>query len=344
MQARYLVGYALLLLLACRTVAWIRSLALENASRPWFVYLAPFAPHEPAIPAAWYNSSDDCKGVTSPRIPSFNYTGPHQTACSEYPPGTSRFQRNGPRQWWNGTDFPELTSCQPPITAADAVGIDAEARRRCQTLLSVDDTFTQVVAAVEELGQLNRTYVLLTSDHGAMRCARSIAASRAVFLCAQSFLGSGARAGLTVCAPFASAGYNLGHHMLISAKMLFYEHSLRIPMVFMGPGIRQNSRFDEWLGTQVDLAPSILALAGIDAPAWMDGRSVVPLLVSPQVAMEQREVLPGSTLRHLSLASSQARNSSYHVFYNQGPWMASDGRHKMEDWSDTWHGIAYRDP
>ena len=40
-----------------------------------------------------------------------------------------------------------------------------------------------------------------------------------------------------------------------------------------------------------------------------------------------------------------ARNSSsYHIFYNQGPWMASDGRHKMEDWSDTWHGIAYRDP
>ena len=140
----------------------------------------------------------------------------------------------------------------------------------------------------------------------------------------------------------------MGHHMLISAKMLFYEHSLRIPMVFMGPGIQQNSSFDEWLGTQVDLAPSILALAGIDAPAWMDGKSVISLLVSPEVATEQHEVVPGSTVRHLSAAltnaaSRQARNSSYHIFYNQGPWMASDGRHKMEDWSDTWHGIAYRD-
>ena len=77
----------------------------------------------------------------------------------------------------------------------------------------------------------------------------------------------------------------------------------------------------------------------------MDGRSVIPLLVSPQVAAEQHEVVPGSTLRHVSGAPSRpARNSSYHVFYNQGPWMASDGRHKMEDWSDTWHGIAYRDP
>jgi arylsulfatase A-like enzyme len=79
--------------------------------------------------------------------------------------------------------------------------------------------------------------------------------------------------------------------MLISAKMLFYEHSLRIPMVFMGPGIRQNSSFDEWLGTQVDLAPSVLALAGIDAPAWMDGRSVIPLLVSPQVVATGASVI-----------------------------------------------------
>ena len=67
-----------------------------------------------------------------------------------------------------------------------------------------------------------------------------------------------------------------------------------------------------------------------------------------QVAMEQHEVVPGSTRRHLSASlrghSRPARNSSYHIFYNQGPWMASDGRHKMEDWSDTWHGIAHRDP
>ena len=76
---------------------------------------------------------------------------------------------------------------------------------------------------------------------------------------------------------------------------------------------------------------------------------MIPLLVSHQVATEQHEDVPGSTLRHLSASlarapSRPARNSSYHIFYNQGPWMASDGRHKMEDWSDTWHGIAYRDP
>ena len=160
-------------------------------------------------------------------------------AVPEYPPGTSNFQRDGPRQWWNGTDFPELTSCQPPITAADAVGIDAEARRRCQTLLSVDDTFTQVVAAVEDLGQLSRTYVLVTSDHGAQNPAVFLCDAR-VCVCVCDAVSVSAPcvslrlAWLGVAVRSPSAGYNLGHHMLISAKMLFYEHSLRIPMVFMG--------------------------------------------------------------------------------------------------------------
>ena len=46
------------------------------------------------------------------------------------------------------------------------------------------------------------------------------------------------------------AGYNLGNHMLKSAKMQAYDHSLRIPMLFAGPGIKRNSQL-EWLGTQV---------------------------------------------------------------------------------------------
>eukprot|EP01047_Picozoa_sp_COSAG01_P023450 COSAG01_NODE_1419_length_10368_cov_131.656344_7_plen_83_part_00 len=38
--------------------------------------------------------------------------------------------------------------------------------------------------------------------------------------------------------------------MLYNAKMQFYDHSLRIPMLFSGPGIKHGSQFD-FLGTQV---------------------------------------------------------------------------------------------
>eukprot|EP00729_Bicosta_minor_P012286 gene12286-6993_t len=178
-----------------RTIAWIQDQAAvakeTGVRRPWFVYYATHAPHGPYTPAPWY--SDSCPGVTSPRTPNFNYTGRKTTSCTLFPPSQNQsfnhFTTNGTRLWWNGTDFPELTSCQPPINQADAADIDNAARRRCQCLKSVDDSYVAIINAIEELGELANTYTIISSDHG----------------------------------------YNLGHHMLVSAKMQIYEHSLRIP-------------------------------------------------------------------------------------------------------------------
>ena len=145
--------------------------------------------------------------------------------------------------------------------------------------------------------------------------------------------------------------------MIVNAKMMFYEHSLRIPMLFKGPGIARNSTFD-WLGTQVDLAPTILGLAGIAAPPHMDGTDLVPLLVRADTAAAQREALPGSVRAHLNGAAGAPlpqRLASYHVYYNQGPWETGCGheppvnwckpkRHPLDDWSNTWMGVHYRSP
>jgi hypothetical protein len=47
-----------------------------------------------------------------------------------------------------------------------------------------------------------------------------------------------------------------------------------------GPGIQPGLKFD-YVGSNVDLAPTFLGLAGVDSLAQqMDGRSVVPLLVN----------------------------------------------------------------
>jgi len=290
-----------------RTIDWIRRVSAVPAAerRPWFVYFAPHAPHGPATPAPWY--ADGCKGVTAPRKqPNFNYTGKHTTSCSLYPPGAERFVPGADSEvrWWNGTDLPELTSCQPYFTEAEAKMIDAEARHRCQSLLSVDDSYVQILDAVRKLGQENNTFVLVSSDHG----------------------------------------YNLGNHMLSSAKMQFYDHSLRIPMLFAGPGIKHGADLD-FLGTQVDVAPTILGMAGIPTPSDMDGRSVLPLLVSEATAAAQGEgSLPGSVLRHLAATAAAPppppRLASFHTYYNQGPWQVG-APHRLDDWSNTWIGLHY---
>lgn len=307
-----------------RTIAWLHDLdAAAKADpsavrRPWFVYFATHAPHGPATPAAWYK--DACPGVVSPRVPNYNYTGKKTTACTLFPPsrdqGSTQFNTNGSRAWWNGTDLPELTSCQPAIDANDAALIDLEARNRCRTLMSVDDTYVAILRAVEALGQLKNTYTIISSDHG----------------------------------------YNLGHHMLVTAKMQIYEHSLRIPTLFMGPGILANSTFS-FLGTQVDYAPTILALANIPVPSYMDGTDLVPLLVAPTVATAQSDPLPGSVARSLHRTRNAPRptrrDASFHQYYNQGPWKTGCGhlpssnwcqpaRHRLDDWSNTWAAIVYQ--
>ena len=70
-------------------------------------------------------------------------------------------------------------------------------------------------------------------------------------------------------------------HSLPSCKLNVYDHDIRIPMVISGPGIKKGQQFD-YPGSNVDIAPTLLGLAGVDVLAQdMDGRSVVPLLVDP---------------------------------------------------------------
>ena len=145
-----------------RTIQWLKAIRDDSATahRPWLIYFSTHAPHDPATAAAWYSNA--CVGVTSPRIPSFNYAGLHTTACTSYPPGQTNWTLDGgERKWWNGTEFPAISSCQEPFSNEEKAWIDVMARRRCQALLSVDDSYVAIIDAVEGMGELNRTYVVI---------------------------------------------------------------------------------------------------------------------------------------------------------------------------------------
>ncbi|MCC6226990.1 MAG: sulfatase [Microthrixaceae bacterium] len=79
----------------------------------------------------------------------------------------------------------------------------------------------------------------------------------------------------TVLMFISDNGYNLGSHKLVH-KMAPYEESVRVPLVMAGPGIRHGT--ESRMVIEPDLAPTILDLAGLSAPAWTDGTSLVPLL------------------------------------------------------------------
>ncbi len=69
----------------------------------------------------------------------------------------------------------------------------------------------------------------------------------------------------------------LGEHDFIDKRWM-YEESMRMPFLVRYPRmIRPGTRTDEIINN-TDFAPTILELAGLDAPDYMQGRSFVPLL------------------------------------------------------------------
>ncbi len=74
-------------------------------------------------------------------------------------------------------------------------------------------------------------------------------------------------------------GYMWGEHGL-GGKWLLYEESIHVPIIFKGPGIpgkMRGVRLDE-LALNIDIAPTILDIAGITIPTEIDGMSLFPLL------------------------------------------------------------------
>lgn len=71
-------------------------------------------------------------------------------------------------------------------------------------------------------------------------------------------------------------GFFLGEHHLYD-KRLMYEPSIRVPMMLRYPGhVKAGATSDEMV-LNLDLAPTLLDIAGVQVPAEMQGKSMLPL-------------------------------------------------------------------
>ena len=72
-------------------------------------------------------------------------------------------------------------------------------------------------------------------------------------------------------------GYHLGEHRMMQGKRTAYEEDIRVPLMVRGPGIPANRVLKQRVLNN-DLAPTFARLAGVKPPAFVDGKSMVPLL------------------------------------------------------------------
>ncbi|KAJ7580718.1 arylsulfatase [Mycena floridula] len=73
-------------------------------------------------------------------------------------------------------------------------------------------------------------------------------------------------------------GYHTGNHRVPAGKTLPYREDTNVPFIISGPGIKHGISTN-LPSSHVDLAPTFLALAGLDTsffPKVLDGRSLVP--------------------------------------------------------------------
>jgi arylsulfatase A-like enzyme len=106
--------------------------------KPFFAYVAPTAPHDPATPAPRHAHAYD--GLKAPRPSSFN-----ERDVSDKPPWIRQL---------------------PSLSSSDIAQIDKRYEKRAESLQAVDGLVEGVVNKLNSAGVMGNTYVVFTSDHG----------------------------------------------------------------------------------------------------------------------------------------------------------------------------------
>jgi arylsulfatase A-like enzyme len=75
-------------------------------------------------------------------------------------------------------------------------------------------------------------------------------------------------------------GYHMGEHGLWKKQTLF-EESARVPLLIVAPGVSARGAVAKTPVSHIDLYPTLTELAGVTAPANLQGQSLVPILKEP---------------------------------------------------------------
>lgn len=129
---------------------------------------------------------------------------------------------------------------------------DETIRKRLRVLASVDEGMDRIFAILEDTKHLDNTLVVFTSDEG----------------------------------------YFYGEHGLSVERRLAYEESIRIPLLMRYPKLIKPRSIINEMVLNIDIAPTMLELAGATIPGHIQGRSLVPLLRSTSEPLKPGTRLP----------------------------------------------------
>jgi N-acetylglucosamine-6-sulfatase len=203
--------------------SFLRAPDIQDATTPFFLYLATFAPHGSTVPGPRDRHVEAPVPFASPAFDE------HDVA--DKPPYVRR--------------IPLLTNAR--------IAQLARAWNRVYGALRDVDRWVERLQRALPTPVLDRTIILFMSDNG----------------------------------------FEWGDHRL-TFKGYPYERSIAVPLIIAGPGVQPG--VNDNVVSNLDIAPTLLALTGVAPPGQMDGASLVPALTRDGTLHTQ-----GVLLEHLSM-------------------------------------------
>lgn len=121
-------------------------------------------------------------------------------------------------------------------------------------------------------------------------------------------------------------GESLGEHGL-AGHIALYEDTLRVPLILWLPGAQGGGTRISDTVRLVDVAPTLLEVAGITAPSGIDGESLAPLLAGKARRAPTAWSYGASTNRGLAMRLG----SQWKLILNNRPWAPLSRRREVYD-------------
>lgn len=216
-----------------RSAEYIRKKKEEN--EPYFLTVSFPDPHHPFNPPQETAKRYEGALVYEPRA-----EGDEMLSR----PGHYREYRAGT---WNPAGTPEekyqnKSSNVPLAWSKKAPVSEEEKKKRIRNTYAmidlIDRAVGRIIETLEELGELDHTILIFTSDHGEL----------------------------------------MGDHGLWKKGPFFFDGELRVPLLIYDPDFKQNGTATRSLASSIDIYPTVFDLLGKEWPEYIDGVSLVPAM------------------------------------------------------------------
>jgi arylsulfatase A-like enzyme len=144
-----------------------------------------------------------------------------------------------------------FTASLPRLTPEEYQKTDQDRRKILEALYGLDRGIGEIVDALRAGGQLDKTWIIFTSDNGRM----------------------------------------LGEHRWFQRKSCPYEECIHLPLIVVPPGGFERPRVESRLTASIDLVPTISEIFQVKPDLQPDGTSLLPLLRGQDVAWRDGVVI-----------------------------------------------------